>query len=153
MDSRIAAIRDLPSQLRAAIAGLTDEQLDTTYRDGGWTLRQVVHHIADSHLHAYIRAKFILTEDHPTLKPYDQDIWAELSDSKSFPIESSLAILDGMHVRLTEIFLNASPEDMKRTAYHPEEGEVTLDDILKKYSGHGAGHMKQITDLRTSKGW
>lgn len=153
MDPRISAIEALPAQLRAAVDGLTDAQLDTCYRDGGWTVRQVVHHIADSHLNAFVRAKLILTEDRPTLKPYDQDSWALLSDAKSFPIQSSLSIIDGVQARLAEIFKHASPEDLKRTAHHPEDGELSLEDLLTKYAAHGEGHLKQITDLRGRMGW
>lgn len=153
MDPRISAIEALPAQLREAVSGLNDVQLDTTYRAGGWTLRQVVHHIADSHLNAFIRAKLILTEDHPTLKPYDQDSWAQLSDAKSFPIESSLAIIDGVQARLAEIFKHATPGDFKRTAHHPEDGELSLEDLLNKYAQHGEGHLRQIIGLRERMGW
>jgi hypothetical protein len=153
MDSRITQLRELPRKLREAVEGLNDEQLDTTYRDGGWTVRQVVHHIADSHLNAFIRAKLILTEDHPTLKPYDQDLWAMLSDAKQYPIESSLAIVDGVQARLAAVFELASPEQMKRTAHHPEDGELSLEQILDRYATHGEGHLQQITGLRNRKGW
>ena len=153
MDARISAIEALPASLRAAVEGLTDAQLDSAYRVGGWTLRQVVHHIADSHLNAFIRAKLILTEDHPTLKPYDQDNWAKLSDAKSFPIESSLAIIEGVHARFAEIFREATEEEFKRTAHHPEDGELSLEDLLNKYATHGTGHLQQITGLRDRMGW
>lgn len=153
MDPRILALKELPSQLRSAVKGLRDEQLSTTYRDGSWTLKQVVHHIADSHIHAFIRAKQIITEDHPTLKPYEQDDWAKTSDASAFPIESSLAIIEGVQARLAEIFERATPEQMKRSAHHPEDGELTLEEILTKYEKHGRGHLDQITGLRKEKGW
>ncbi len=153
MDPRILALKELPSQLRSAVKDLSDEQLSTTYRDGGWTLKQVVHHIADSHMHAFIRAKQIITEDHPTLKPYEQDDWAKTSDALAFPIESSLAIIEGVQARLAEIFERATPEQMKRSAHHPEDGELTLEEILTRYEKHGRGHLDQITGLRTRMDW
>jgi uncharacterized damage-inducible protein DinB len=153
MDPRITALRELPAKLREAVASLSDEQLNTTYREGGWTLRQVVHHIADSHLNAFIRAKLIITEDHPTVKPYDQDLWAMLSDAKDYPIESSLSIIDGVQARLAAVFESATPEQMSRTAHHPEDGELSLEQILDRYATHGEGHLQQISGLRSRKGW
>jgi hypothetical protein len=153
MDPRITALKELPAQLRSAVRGLTDEQLNTSYRDGGWTLKQVVHHVADSHMHAFIRAKQIITEDHPTLKPYEQDDWAKTSDAHTFPVESSLAIIEGVQARMAEIFERATPEQMKRSAHHPEDGELLLEEILTKYAKHGKGHLDQITGLRKQKGW
>jgi uncharacterized damage-inducible protein DinB len=150
--SRIADIRELPAIIKSAVAGLSDEQLDTRYRDGGWTVRQVVHHVADSHMNAYLRFRWLVTEDHPTIKTYDQDIWAGLSDSR-LALDSSLKIIDGLHERWAA-FLDALPESAwSRKGMHPELGEVTLDDLLEIYSGHGAHHAGQITDLRARKGW
>jgi hypothetical protein len=150
---KIDALRKLPGELRKAVAGLTDSQLDTPYRDGGWTVRQVVHHLADSHMNAYIRARLILTEDHPTLKAYDQDAWARLIDAAGAPLSPSLTILDGVHARFVELLDNCSEGDWKRSAHHPESGEMTLDGVLNIYSAHGRNHVSQITNLRTKKGW
>ena len=150
--SKIAAIRDFPPIIKSAIAGLNDQQLDTPYRDGGWTPRQVVHHLADSHMNAYLRFRWLITEDHPTIKTYDQDVWAVLPDSR-LPVDSSIAILEGLHHRWA-VMLDALPDDAwSRRGMHPERGEVTLDDLLEIYSGHGAHHAGQITDLRARKGW
>ncbi len=150
--SKIADIRALPPILKSAVSGLNDGQLDTPYRDGGWTVRQVVHHLADSHVNAYLRFRWLVTEDHPTIKTYDQDVWATLPDSR-LPLNSSLSILDGLHERWAT-FLEALPnEAWSRKGTHPEIGEVTLDDLLEIYSGHGAHHAGQITDLRARKDW
>ena len=150
--SRIADIREFPAIIKSAVAGLNDEQLDTRYRDGGWTIRQVVHHVADSHMNAYLRFRWLVTEDRPTIKTYDQDIWAGLSDSR-LALDSSLRIIDGLHERWAA-FLDALPEAAwSRKGVHPELGEVSLDDLLEIYSGHGAHHAGQITDLRARKGW
>lgn len=150
--SKIADIRAFPPIIRSAVAGLTDDQLDTPYREGGWTARQVVHHLADSHMNAYLRFRWLVTEDNPTIKTYDQDIWASLSDSR-LPIDSSLKILDGLHERWAA-FLEQLPEDAwTRKGMHPERGEVDMEDLLEIYSGHGAHHAGQVTDLRARKGW
>lgn len=153
MDPRITALKELPAQLRSAVQGLNDDQLSTPYRDGGWTIKQVVHHIADSHMHAFIRAKQIITEDHPTLKPYEQNDWAETDDAKGFGIESSLAIIEGVQARMAAIFERATPEQLQRSAHHPEDGEVQLEEILAKYAKHGKGHLDQITGLRERMMW
>jgi uncharacterized damage-inducible protein DinB len=149
----IARIRSLPDEMEAAVRDLDARQLDTPYRDGGWTVRQVVHHVADSHMNAYIRMKLILTEEHPTLKPYDQDRWAELIDTAEVPVEASLAILDGLHSRWSDLLEHLPEESWSRSAFHPENGEVTLDGILRTYAGHGAHHVGQITKLRAERGW
>jgi len=150
---KISALRALPGELRKAIAGLSDPQLDTPYRDGGWTVRQVVHHLADSHMNAYIRARLILTEDRPTLKPYDQDAWALLIDAAGAPVAPSLAIIDGVHDRLVRLFENCSESDWTRLAHHPESGPMALDKVLTIYSAHGRNHVEQILGLRQRKGW
>ena len=151
-NSKIAEIRDVPPIIRAAVQGLNDEQLDTSYRDGGWTVRQVVHHIADSHVNAYLRFRWLATEDYPTIKTYDQDVWAALPDSQ-LPVGSSLKLLDGLHERWAA-FLELLPgEAWSRRGMHPERGEVSLDDLLQIYADHGAHHAGQITDLRARKGW
>ncbi len=149
---KIEAIRQTPQQLEAAVSGLTDSQLDIPYRDGGWTVRQVVHHIADSHMNAFIRMKLILAEDHPTLKPYEQDDWVVMRDSLG-DIAPSLAIISGLHARMVELLMNVKEEEWRRTANHPENGEMTLDDILNTYAKHGATHVGQITGLRVRMGW
>ena len=151
-NSKIAKIRDAPPIIRAAVQGLNDEQLDTPYRDGGWTVRQVVHHLADSHANAYLRFRWLATEDNPTIKTYDQDVWAALPDSR-LPVESSLKLLEGLHDRWAA-FLELLPDEAwSRRGVHPERGEVTIDDLLRIYADHGAHHAGQITDLRARKGW
>lgn len=150
--SKIADIRSAPHIIRSAVAGLDDQQLDTPYREGGWTVRQVVHHLADSHMNAYIRFRWVITEDYPTIKTYDQDLWAALPDSR-LPIDGSLRILDSLHERWSAL-LDALPENSwSRKGMHPEQGEMTLDDLLQMYAEHGAHHAGQITDLRVRKGW
>ncbi len=150
--AKIAQIAACPPVLRKAVEGLSDSQLDTPYRDGGWTVRQVVHHLADSHANAYLRFRWVVTEDHPTIKTYDQDVWATLPDTM-LPLEPSLKIVDGLHERWAA-FLSALPDNAwSRTATHPERGEITLDDLLDIYSEHGEKHAGQITGLRARKGW
>ncbi|MBL7989670.1 MAG: putative metal-dependent hydrolase [Anaerolineae bacterium] len=149
---QIAAISALPAQLREAVAGLDDQQLDTPYRNGGWTLRQVVHHIADSHLNAFIRTKLMLAENHPTLKPYDQDDWARLPDNH-VPVEASLLLVEGLHQRWTALLASLRDGDWERTAFHPENGVMSLHNIIQLYATHGANHVAQIVGLRERMGW
>jgi len=150
--AKIARIAEAPSVLRRAVEGLSDEQLDTPYRDGGWTCRQVIHHVADSHMNANLRFRWVFSEDNTTIKTYDQDVWARLPDM-TLPVAPSLTIIDGLHVRLTK-FLSSVPADAwGRKAMHPEHGEITMDTLLDIYSEHGHNHAKQITDLRARKGW
>jgi hypothetical protein len=130
--SRIDRIRALPAALEAAVRGLNENQLDTPYREGGWTVRQVVHHLADSHINAFVRMKLILTEDHPTLKPYDQDSWAALPDTTAMPIGVSMEILRGLHDRWCKLLETTSDSAWQRSASHPERGEVTLESMLEK---------------------
>ncbi|HUQ19631.1 MAG TPA: putative metal-dependent hydrolase [Gemmatimonadaceae bacterium] len=150
--SKIAQIRALPPIIRSAVSGLNDNQLDTPYRDGGWTPRQVVHHVADSHMNAYLRFRWLVTEENPTIKTYDQDLWAALPDS-TLPLDSSMKIIDGLHERWAAFLTSLPEEAWSRNGIHPEHGEVTLDDLLEIYSGHGAHHAGQITDLRARQGW
>lgn len=150
--SKIAQIRALPPIIRSAVSGLNDNQLDTPYRDGGWTPRQVVHHVADSHMNAYLRFRWLVTEENPTIKTYDQDLWAALPDS-TLPLDSSMKIIDGLHERWAAFLTSLPEEAWSRKGLHPEHGEVTLDDLLEIYSGHGAHHAGQITDLRARQGW
>ena len=150
--AKIARIAACPPALRRAVENLSDDQLDTPYRDGGWTVRQVVHHVADSHMNAYLRFRWMVSEDNTTIKTYDQEVWATLGDMK-MPVEPSLTVLDGLHERWTYFLSTLGEEEWTREAYHPERGEITLDDLLETYSEHGANHTKQITDLRAKRGW
>lgn len=150
---KIGMIRDLPDSVEAAVKGLDDKQLDTPYREGGWTIRQVVHHLADSHMNAVVRMKLMVTEDHPTLKPYNQDAWAGLADSSRLPVQSSLSILRGLHERWASLLASLPESAWARTALHPERGEVTMEGTLSTYASHGANHVRQITGLRKAKGW
>jgi uncharacterized damage-inducible protein DinB len=145
-------IEQTPTRLREAVRGLSDPQLDTPYREGGWTVRQVVHHVPDSHMNAYIRFKLALTEDDPTIKPYLEDRWAELSDSRQ-PIENSLVMLDSLHRRWTILLRSLSDADWKRTFRHPELGPMTLERTLALYSWHGRHHVAHVTSLREKMTW
>jgi len=149
----LSDIAHTPANLRAAVKGLSDSQLDTPYRDGGWTARQVVHHVPDSHLNAYIRFKLALTEDKPTIKPYAEDRWAQLADTKETPIEVSLTLLDSLHDRWVRLLRSLQPEDWKRTFRHPELGSMTLEKTLALYAWHGRHHVAHITTLRERNGW
>ena len=149
----IRHITEAPVKLRAAVAGLSEQQLDTPYREGGWTVRQTVHHLPDSHLNAYIRFKLAVTESEPTIKPYHQELWAELTDARTAPVETSLHLLEALHQRWV-IFLNSlAPSDFAKIVHHPESGVQKLDDILQLYSWHGRHHTAQITSLRERMGW
>jgi uncharacterized damage-inducible protein DinB len=143
---KIEAIRNLPNELNAAINGLSPAQLDTPYREGGWTARQIVHHIADSHINAFIRMKLVLTEDHPTVKPYDQDSWAKMNDYTR-DIAPSLAIVSGVQERMANLLDDAADADFSRTLFHPENGEMTLQNLLDMYSTHGRHHIEQIKKI------
>jgi uncharacterized damage-inducible protein DinB len=149
----INRIRQLPGKVEAAVKPLNEEQLGTPYRKDGWTVRQVVHHLADSHMNAFIRVKLLLTEERPTLKPYDQEKWALLSDMAKTPIASSLAILQGVHERWSVLFENLPEASWSRSGLHPETGEVTVESLLSTYSHHGDNHLGQITGLIAEKGW
>ena len=146
-------IAETPHQLRAAVAGLGDEQLDTPYRDGGWTVRQLVHHVPDSHLNAYTRFRLALTEPEPTIKPYDQEAWAELADSRSAPVEPSLLLLEALHQRWVALLESLSDGDFARRFRHPEIGVVTLGEVLGIYAWHGRHHVAHATGLRQRNGW
>lgn len=147
---RIAAA---PTELRAAVRGLSPEQLATPYRPGGWTVRQVVHHIADSHINAFCRLKLTLTEDCPTIKPYRQEGWADLPDGSEAAIEASMALVEGMHERWVVLLRSLKPEDFQKKFNHPESGLQTIDRIVALYSWHGAHHIAHITSLRARHGW
>jgi uncharacterized damage-inducible protein DinB len=142
-----------PALLRAAIAGLSPEQLNTPYRPGGWTVRQVTHHVPDSHMNAYVRFKLALTEDEPTIKPYEQQLWAELPDSKETPIEVSLTMLDALHDRWVRLLRSLTAKDWQRTFRHPELGLVSLEKNLALYAWHGKHHVAHVTELRRREGW
>lgn len=143
-ESLIAKIEALPSQLELLVAGVPDERLDRPYRLGGWTSRQVVHHLADSHMNAFIRTRLILTEENPTLRPYSQDAWAELADSTSGPLAPSLTILRGLHRRWADVLRSVPEEGWSRPATHPEYGATSLELQLKIYAGHGEKHLGHI---------
>jgi uncharacterized damage-inducible protein DinB len=151
--SMIDQIAATPMRMREAIAGLTREQLDTPYRDGGWTVRQVVHHVPDSHLNSYTRFKLALTEDVPTIKPFDEARWAELSDSRETPIETSLSMLGALHDRWVRLLRSMSDADFQRKLKHPESGTMSLDTMVALYAWHGRHHVAHITSLRARKGW
>lgn len=149
----IDAIAEVPVRLASAVAGLTPAQLDTPYRPGGWTVRQLVHHIPDSHMNSYIRFKLALTEDEPTIKTYEEALWAELADSKSTPIETSLALLDNLHERWVLLLRSLNPADCARKLRHPQWGPITVDYLLAQYAWHGRHHVAHITSLRERNGW
>ena len=139
--------------MRDAVAGLSDAQLDTPYRPGGWTVRQLVHHVADSHMNGFIRAKLALTEDEPTIKPYDQDRWVELADSQ-MPVDVSLQLLDAVHARWSALYRSLEPEQHARTFFHPETNAAfTLDQHLHLYAWHSRHHVAHIMSLRRRERW
>ena len=146
-------IEQAPAQLRQAVNGLSPQQLDTPYRPDGWTVRQVVHHVPDSHLNAYIRFKLALTEDEPMIKPYAEDKWARLADTAATPVEVSLTLLDSLHDRWVRLLRSLQSEDWKRTFRHPEMGLVTLEKNLAIYAWHGRHHVAHITSVRQRSGW
>ena len=151
--AQIETLRRLPERLRAAVSGLSETQLDTPYRQGGWTARQVVHHLADSHANSVIRFKLALTEDEPTIKPYAEDLWAKLPDVQAVPIEVSLALLDSLHTRFVQVLKGIKNDEWKRTFRHPEQGIVALERNLALYSWHGRHHVAHVTELRKRMSW
>ena len=140
----IESIRTTPARLRAAANGLSEKQLDTPYREGGWTVRQVIHHIPESHANAWIRFKLALTEESPTIKPYNEDAWAKLPDVSRAPIESSLALVDALHQRWVALLDVMTDADFRRPLTHPERGQITLDTLLQIYAWHGPHHVAHI---------
>jgi len=148
----IDQIAQTPGAIRTAIAGLSDQQLDTPYREGGWTVRQVVHHVPDSHMNAYVRFKLALTEDEPTIKPYAEDRWAKLQDSEWTPVEVSLALLENLHERWVRLLRSLDDNEWKRTFRHPEMG-LMLEKNLALYAWHGKHHTAHITELRKRMNW
>jgi uncharacterized damage-inducible protein DinB len=151
--AHIHTVRLLPQRLRAAVAGLNDAQLDTPYREGGWTVRQVVHHLADSHANAYIRTKLALTEDWPTIKTYDEAAWANLPDSRLLPIDVSLTLIEALHGRWVALLEALTDEDFRKGYNHPENGRVNLAKALAMYDWHSRHHTAHITSLRARQGW
>lgn len=149
----VDVIAACPLELRAAVRGLDEKQLETPYRDGGWTVRQVVHHLPDSHMNAYIRTKLGVTEDHPRIKPYDEALWSELDDNRHAPVELSLTLMDVLHDRWIR-FLRSLPDDaFNRTLYHPENGDMSVGKVVLHYAWHGRHHVAHITSLRKRMGW
>jgi len=139
--------------MRAAVEGLSDEQLNTPYRPEGWTVRQVVHHVSDSHLNSYIRFKLALTEEHPTIKAYDENVWANLDDARNAPIDISLDLLEALHARWVLFLLSLKEKDFQRTFNHSELGAVSLDKNIALYAWHGRHHVAHITSLRERMEW
>jgi hypothetical protein len=150
----IAAIREAPALMRAAVQGLSDAQVDTPYREGGWTPRQIAHHVAESHMNAYIRFKLAITESNPTIKPYDENLWAKTPDVAREPAATSVALLEALHRRWVTLLEAMRPEDFARTVFHPEhKRELSLDWMLQLYSWHGKHHASHITHLRSRNKW
>ncbi len=148
----IAAIRSLPKHFSAAYEGLSPEQLETPYREGGWTLRQLAHHVADSHMNAFIRIKLALTEDWPTIKPYDEKLWAQTAEVAG-PVEAPLALLTALHTRMADLLASLTDADWERGYVHPENGRATLAQVVALYSWHGQHHTAHAADLRQRMGW
>jgi hypothetical protein len=149
----INKIEETPLRMRGAVAGLTEEQLNTPYRPEGWTVRQVVHHVPESHLNSYVRFKLAITEDEPTIKPYFEDRWAELDDARQAPIALSLDLLDALHGRWVWFLSSLKQKDFERTFRHPELGVVSIDKNIALYAWHGQHHVAHITSLRERMGW
>lgn len=148
----VGTLAALPEQLRNAVEGLSDDQLDTPYREGGWTLRQLVHHIADSHMNAFSRCKLALTEDWPTISAYDERAWAELHDSAA-PVEWSLEMVEAIHARWVMLLQSLSEAQWERGFVHPERGRMALDAVTTLYAWHSRHHVAHITHLRAARGW
>jgi hypothetical protein len=151
--AHIQTLRELPERLRAAVSGLSDSQIDTPYREGGWTVRQLVHHVADSHANAYVRFKLGLTEDWPMVKPYDEAAWARLADSHVLPVDVSLAMIEALHMRWVALLEALQDEDFRRGFAHPELGRQDLAKSLALYDWHSRHHTAHITSLRARQGW
>ena len=150
----IEVIAAAPQRLRQAVSGLDETQLETPYRDGGWTVRQVVHHVPESHMNAYVRFKLALTEETPTIRPYDESRWAQTEDVRLTPIEVSLALLDSLHARWVPLLRALRPDDFRRTFRHPDHpGELTVDWLVAMYEWHSRHHVAHITSLRERMGW
>lgn len=154
LTTAIERISSLPGRLRSAVTGLTDEQLDTPYRDGGWTLRQVIHHIPDSHINAYVRFKLAVTEENPEIKPYDEALWAECEEAKHGEIQLSLNLLDALHKRLVIFLKSLNSDDLNRTYYHPaNKKQSKLAEVVSMYAWHGDHHLAHITGTKGKNKW
>jgi uncharacterized damage-inducible protein DinB len=154
--ARAASIHEIataPALLRSAVHGLSSEQRLTPYRDGGWTVAQVIHHVADSHMHAYARMKLAVTEDVPAIKAYDENVWASLPDASAADLELSLTLIDALHGRWTTFLRHLSPQNFDRGLMHPERGPMTLDRLVALYGWHGRHHAAHVTALRARMGW
>jgi uncharacterized damage-inducible protein DinB len=149
----IDAIASLPAELAAAVSGLDDGRLDTPYRPDGWTVRQVVNHVADSHVNAYTRLRFALTEDGPSIKPYDENVWATLADARALAPAASLTLLDGLHARWVALLRSLPADAFARVFHHPENEEQTVDTLVALYAWHGRHHCAHITELRKREQW
>ncbi len=149
----INTIESLPSQLRKEVANLSEQQLDTHYRDGGWTIRQVIHHLPDSHLNSYVRFKLALTEDNPAIKTYEEHLWAKLPDIFKTPINVSLNLLESLHKRWAILLNSLTDEQFEKTFQHPEWGKITLSKTLSLYAWHSKHHLAHITELKKKMGW
>ena len=149
----IGQIAELPKQMRAAVGGLSGGELDTPYRPGGWTVRQLAHHVPDSHMNAYVRMKLALTENEPTIKPYEEGLWANLGDSRETPVEVSLSLLEFLHLRWDFLLRSLQPGDFARRLIHPASGVMTVDNVVHQYAWHGRHHVAHITSLRRREGW
>ena len=152
--NKIADIASFPERLKNEVIHLTDEQLETPYRNGGWTIRQVIHHCADSHMNCFIRIKWTLTEDKPVIKFYHEDRWSELHDNLTMPIEPTLSLLEGLHFRLAYLMNSLSESDLEKYFIHPEHNAAfQLKEIIGTYAWHGNHHIAHITELKKQKGW
>ena len=154
INNKIAEIASFPERLKKEVLQLTEEQLETVYRQDGWTIRQVIHHCADSHMNCFIRIKWALTEENPTIKFYHEDRWAELHDNLTMPIQPTLSFLEGLHYRLAYLMNSLSNEDLEKTFIHPENNkEFKIKEIIGTYAWHGNHHLAHITELKKQKGW
>jgi hypothetical protein len=149
----IAQIAETPKRMRDAVGGLSGAQLDTPYRPGGWSVRQLAHHVPDSHMNAYVRLKLALTENEPTVKPYEEALWANLPDSRETPVEVSLSLLEFLHLRWDPLLRALQPADFARRLLHPASGVMTVDNLVHHYAWHGRHHVAHITSLRQREGW
>lgn len=154
LSEKIAEIATFPERLKSEVSHLTDDQLNTAYRKDGWTIRQVIHHCADSHINCFIRIKWALTEENPIIKFYHEDRWSELNDNLNMPIQSSLLLLEGLHFRLAYLMKSLSSDDLKKSFIHPEHSkEFKIEEIIGTYAWHGTHHLAHITALKKRKGW
>jgi len=153
VSEQVQALADLPGLLRVSVKDLTDTQLDTPYRPGGWTVRQVVHHVADSHMNSYVRCRLALTEDNPVIKPYEEQLWAQLPDARQEPVDVSLVLLEALHHRWVALLKSLTPLEWKSTFLHPESGINSLLKVVSFYAWHGRHHLAHITNLRQEQKW